>query len=611
MSCRWASVCALMIVLFACELIAEKAGPETKVAPKTKVALQWPQQWLVFGPFAEDIKLEKVDWKAYPEKGTLEIQGKTFKAHEVKAGKGEIDFRKVFSKPSSERALKAGEQALIFGIAQSDASGMLYAGVGADWWLDWRVQGQRVVSTLAHGNGRQALSYSNHAFKVDVDRGDVLFSGLVKSGSLGWKLKVGGGSESAWKVLDDAELERQKRLEEIVKRGERILENSRMKLVIFGSSVAHGYGAKNSYGWGNRLAEQLRKRNWEVVNRSIGGDNTSLILARIHRDLIPEKPDVVVIGLSLANEGIQGGKKGQTYRGFIKNMKKIIQICRKNGITPVVANCYPNDSYKALHYDYVKKFNEDLETWPIYSIDLMGAIDDGQGRWVKGYAKDAGHPNDLGHEEMTRAVPLSVFDGLIEDGLEDLVLSPMWSGALGERHQHWECVADRQCHSNTVGFEMRVSKALKHAPLMSLGPWSLALKNGKIECRQYGQILPLGQSFSLREKDGYWLSQLALVYSYGRQSLSLYVDGQVEEHTVDHLEMDTFSLYPRSSEHQLRNAFWYYSARSKRQLDLLFGSRRVAKSSLALLAPLDDQVFAPEAPLLNLAPTDMGFVEVK
>jgi len=42
-------------------------------------------------------------------------------------------------------------------------------------------------------------------------------------------------------------------------------------------------------------------------------------------------------------------------------------------------------------------------------IDFMSTTDDGSGRWKKGLSYDAGHPNQVGHQAMFAAVPLTLF----------------------------------------------------------------------------------------------------------------------------------------------------------------------------------------------------------
>jgi len=187
-----------------------------------------------------------------------------------------------------------------------------------------------------------------------------------------------------------------------------------MKLVIFGSSVARGAGATNDYGWAAMLKAKLEKGDWTVVNKSVGGDTTTKLAARFECDLLSEEPDMVILALSLGNEGIMGDSTA-VYRQYVRNMRKLVQRCRRHRIIPIVSNCYPNGNYEKEHYDCLRRFNETLNTWSVAGLDFLGAIDDGYGRWPDGTWTDAGHPNSLGHEEMFHAIPLSLFDNLIDE----------------------------------------------------------------------------------------------------------------------------------------------------------------------------------------------------
>ena len=77
-------------------------------------------------------------------------------------------------------------------------------------------------------------------------------------------------------------------------------------LAVFGSSVAAGGGDDEHGGYAGRLRTVLEARGWRVVNVSRGGDNTVTIAPRFQAELLPQKPGYVLIGLSLANEGLVG-----------------------------------------------------------------------------------------------------------------------------------------------------------------------------------------------------------------------------------------------------------------------------------------------------------------
>ncbi len=193
-------------------------------------------------------------------------------------------------------------------------------------------------------------------------------------------------------------------------------------IAVLGSSVAAGWatGRETKHdmknGYAQRLGRRLESRGFKVVNVSVPGDTTEKVLARMDKDLFPLKPDYVVISLSLENEGIRGlwGKAPETvYAGFKEGLRKIIGQCRQHGIVPVLGSCYPNDNFTQTDYDaYIKKMNLEIGGWDVPSINLLGALDNGNGQFVPGIAFDLDHPADLGHRELFHSVVPSLFQAL-------------------------------------------------------------------------------------------------------------------------------------------------------------------------------------------------------
>ena len=72
--------------------------------------------------------------------------------------------------------------------------------------------------------------------------------------------------------------------------------------VVLGSSVAAEYG-----GWAYMLAESLKDRGWEIINAATPGYNTTACKETLEDDinssLQGRTPDLVIVGLSLMNEG--------------------------------------------------------------------------------------------------------------------------------------------------------------------------------------------------------------------------------------------------------------------------------------------------------------------
>ncbi|MGI4832781.1 MAG: SGNH/GDSL hydrolase family protein [Janthinobacterium lividum] len=191
-----------------------------------------------------------------------------------------------------------------------------------------------------------------------------------------------------------------------------------LKIVFLGSSVPYGQGATNKVGYPSRYAAVLQQRHaaglgpaWTTANVSVPGDNTGKVAARWRRDLLPQRGRYVVLALSLGNEGIHGG--GQPiFEQFRRNLQALVARARADGRVPVVTNCYTRNDFTPEDYAFTKQLNLLLHAWAVPTVNLLGAVDDGQGHWAPGYWSDALHPNDLGHAEMSRALVPSLFDAL-------------------------------------------------------------------------------------------------------------------------------------------------------------------------------------------------------
>lgn len=79
----------------------------------------------------------------------------------------------------------------------------------------------------------------------------------------------------------------------------RLAAGGPLTIVALGSSSTEGYGAtRPEFSYPSRLAAVLKARfpavPIRVVNRGVGGEVASEMLARIDRDVLPEKPDLVI-----------------------------------------------------------------------------------------------------------------------------------------------------------------------------------------------------------------------------------------------------------------------------------------------------------------------------
>ena len=53
-----------------------------------------------------------------------------------------------------------------------------------------------------------------------------------------------------------------------------------------------------------------------------------------------------------------------------------------------------------------------IDSWDVPSVNFLGAVDDGTGKWAKGFWYDSLHPNASGHDELTTTFVPTLFDAL-------------------------------------------------------------------------------------------------------------------------------------------------------------------------------------------------------
>jgi lysophospholipase L1-like esterase len=198
------------------------------------------------------------------------------------------------------------------------------------------------------------------------------------------------------------------------------------RIAVFGSSVANGTGDElGKEGYTGRLRALLEPHGWEVLNQSRGGDNTVTMAPRFAPDgppapntryLLPVNPHYVLLGLSLGNEGIANvqtkEEKDAIFKRFETGMKGFIDRSRDNHIVPIVTSCYTRMDFTDVEYDYTRRMNLLIDSWDVPSVNFLGAVDDGTGKWAKGFWYDSLHPNASGHDELTTTFVPTLFDAL-------------------------------------------------------------------------------------------------------------------------------------------------------------------------------------------------------
>lgn len=97
-------------------------------------------------------------------------------------------------------------------------------------------------------------------------------------------------------------------------------------ILVFGDSLAAGYGLPREQGWPHLLEQRLRaeKFDYKVVNASISGETTLGGRNRIDAALKAHRPTVVILELG-ANDGLRGSSPD----AMRENLEAISDACRR------------------------------------------------------------------------------------------------------------------------------------------------------------------------------------------------------------------------------------------------------------------------------------------
>ena len=134
------------------------------------------------------------------------------------------------------------------------------------------------------------------------------------------------------------------------------------------------------------------------------------------RYLLPVNPSYVIIGLSLANEGIFEAKtkddKDAVFQQYADGIRSLISKARLQNIVPIVTLCYPRLVYTPIEYEYIRRINILQNSWDVPTVNFLGALDDGNGRWARGFMFNDMHPNASGHQELALTFVPTLFEAL-------------------------------------------------------------------------------------------------------------------------------------------------------------------------------------------------------
>ena len=117
-------------------------------------------------------------------------------------------------------------------------------------------------------------------------------------------------------------------------------------LLVFGDSLAAGYGLPQGAGWVHLLEQRIEKHGYDykVINASISGETATGGRQRIGPALATHRPEIVILELG-ANDGL----RGQPLNGIEQNLAAIIQICREQRVRVLLVGIQLPPNYGARY----------------------------------------------------------------------------------------------------------------------------------------------------------------------------------------------------------------------------------------------------------------------
>ena len=269
-------------------------------------------------------------------------------------------------------------------------------------------------------------------------------------------------------------------------------------------------------------------------------------------------------------------------------------------------NNYTRSDYTLEDYSYIKKINIDIHRWDVPSVNTLGAIDDGYGRWAEGFIADAFHPNTEGHTEFMYAIPPSLFDALAEG--KPLPVRKTSGSLTLSNGSTLSFTGENVVHSFTVTLRIRGNEDGQLLRFMSGTRWGrLRLKNGGYV--EY--VPPTGTSItsaaSLVTDETKWYN-ITLTHYYAQQRTLLYVNQTLVGEISERLTPTRWTVGDgaQALHRQYSELSFWRSAMCPEEV-AAHNSGYIMRSSLELYAPLDDTMAGSEIPNLAQSTNSIAF----
>ncbi|CCH54496.1 GK12566 gene product from transcript GK12566-RA [Fibrisoma limi BUZ 3] len=257
------------------------------------------------------------------------------------------------------------------------------------------VQGPEGLLTLTVGNtGTSSFTIANNTYTLPTD----------------WKQVSFYSNGTEWRLLDYQV---------------NYLRNSQTKkrVLVVGSSSANGAGA--SVGTGSSATAPLDRNGWAqqlgqrwsathtFINRATDGGTTTTILQNLESYLVRDRPDYVLVALTLGNEWSEVSNRPTGYLQFMTNYAKIASIVRAYGAIPVLVTSQGRNTFNATDYNYLQNHSRQIsDISGTLVLDHGGMLDNGAGQYPASInAGDGIHYAFPTHTHLADQTPKSYFEG--------------------------------------------------------------------------------------------------------------------------------------------------------------------------------------------------------
>lgn len=246
-----------------------------------------------------------------------------------------------------------------------------------------------------------------------------------------------------------------------------------------------------------------------------------------------------------------------------------------------------------------------IHGWQVPSVNLLGAVDDGTGKWVPGYWTDALHPNDRGHAELARTLVPSLFDAINAGKVlparkaSNGVTLLNTTAAPGKVIR---LIPEDLVHPFTTAFHFKAAAAGRLLEIRD----SAGLAAGTIRISPVGTLTyqsAKGRTIvgTVQVANNRWY-KLVLTHYYARGATMLYVDSVREGTVTERLRPTRLDLGGPAAPARTQYRDWLFYRSGINQGEVLaLAADSLLKSSLELYAPLDGRRVATPDSLANLA----------